>query len=78
MKFSVLIAVYAKETPAHLEQSLESIFRQELPPDEVVLVEDGPLTTALNEVVTRFKEQHEELQIVKLPHNQGLGLALKK
>ena len=78
MKFSVLIAVYAKETPAHLEQSLESIFRQVLPPDEVVLVEDGPLTTALNEVVTRFKEQHEELQIVKLPHNQGLGLALKE
>ena len=39
MKFSVLIAVYAKEIPAHLEQSLESIFRQELPPDEVVLVQ---------------------------------------
>ena len=55
MKFSVLIAVYAKETPAHLAQSLESIFRQELPPDEVVLVEDGPLTTTLDEVISRFK-----------------------
>ena len=32
----------------------------------------------LDEVVTRFKEQHEELQIVKLPQNQGLGLALKE
>lgn len=78
MKFSVLIAVYAKETPANLAQSLESIFRQELPPDEVVLVEDGPLTASLDEVVTRIKEQHEELHIVKLPQNQGLGLALRE
>ena len=59
MKFSVLIAVYAKETPTHLEQSLESIFHQDLPPDEVVLVEDGPLTADLDEVVARFKAQHE-------------------
>ena len=78
MKFSVLIAVYAKEAPAHLEQSLESIFRQELPPDEVVLVEDGPLTPALDEVIGRFKAQQEALHIVKLPQNQGLGLALKE
>ena len=78
MKFSVLIAVYAKETPAHLAQSLESIFHQELPPDEVVLVEDGPLTAELDAVVSRFKEAHEELHIVRLPQNQGLGLALKE
>ena len=78
MKFSVLIAVYAKEIPAHLEQSLESIFRQELPPDEVVLVEDGPLTPALDEVVARFKEAHTRLHIEKLPQSQGLGLALKE
>ena len=56
MKFSVLIAVYAKETSDHLAQSLESIFHQELPPDEVVLVEDGPLTTELDAVVSCFKE----------------------
>lgn len=78
MKFSVLIAVYAKEKPVHLAQSLESIFRQELPPDEVVLVEDGPLTAALDEVIGRFKERHEILRTVRLPQNQGLGLALKE
>ena len=78
MKFSVLIAVYAKEMPDHLAQSLESIFHQELPPDEVVLVEDGPLTEELDEIVSRFKEAHGELHIVKLPKNQGLGLALKE
>ena len=50
--FSVLIAVYAKELPQNLQQSLESIFHQELMPDEVVLVEDGPLTAELEQVVT--------------------------
>ena len=78
MKFSVLIAVYAKETSDHLAQSLESIFHQELPPDEVVLVEDGPLTTELDAVVSCFKEAHKELHIVKLSQNQGLGLALRE
>ena len=55
MKFSVLISVYAKELPENLRQSLESIFHQELPPDEVVLVEDGPLTAGLHEVIRAFR-----------------------
>ena len=50
MKFSVLLSVYRKEQPAYLRQSLDSIFTQTLLPDEVVLVKDGPLTDALDEV----------------------------
>lgn len=76
--FSVLIAVYAKELPQNLQQSLESIFRQELMPDEVVLVEDGPLTDALEQVVTETADKHQELHIVRLPENIGLGLALQE
>ena len=57
MIFSVLISVYAKELPENLRQSLESIFHQELPPDEVVLVEDGPLTDGLHEVIRAFRVQ---------------------
>jgi glycosyltransferase involved in cell wall biosynthesis len=36
------------------------------------------LTAELDAVVSRFKEAHEELHIVRLPQNQGLGLALKE
>jgi len=78
MKFSVLIAVYAKEQPANLQQSLESIFCQELPPTEVILMEDGPLTAELERVVSVFSESHPELHIIKSEKNQGLGLTLRE
>lgn len=78
MKVSVLISVYNKEKPNYLRQSLESIFSQTMPPDEIVLVEDGPLTDDLNIVIDSYAESHKELHIVKLPHNLGLGPALNE
>ena len=71
MRFSVLISVYHKEQPAHLQQSLDSIFYQTMPPSEVVLVEDGPLTEGLYEVISRAKQLHPEMISVTLPKNQG-------
>ena len=75
-KISVLISVYSKESADNLQQSLDSIFSQTMPPNEVVLVEDGPLTDALNTVIELYTRQHEELRVVKLPENVGLGAAL--
>ena len=44
IKFSVLMSVYKKENPIYLSDSLESILvNQNLKPDELVLVKDGPL-----------------------------------
>ena len=46
-------------------------------PDEIVLVEDGPLTEELYAVVKEFKENYSELlHIVVNKENLGLGLAL--
>ena len=47
MRFSVLLSLYYKENPIFLRESLHSVFGQTLQPDEVILVEDGPLTPAL-------------------------------
>ena len=78
MKFSVLISVYAKEQPEYLRQSLESVFDQTLPPDEVVLVADGPLTDALHEVIKDYADRHQTFRMIQLPQNKGLGLALQE
>ena len=75
-QISVLISVYSKEKPDFLRQSLDSIFTQTMPPNEVVLVEDGPLTKELDIIIQQYSKQHQELQIVKLPENAGLGPAL--
>ena len=77
-KISVLISVYSKEKPEFLRQSLDSIFSQTMPPNEVVLVEDGPLTESLNETIGIYSKQHPELHIVRLPKNVGLGAALNE
>ena len=78
MPFSVLLSLYSKENPAYLRQSLDSVFGQTLPPDEVVLVEDGPLTAALYAVVEEYAGKYPALKIVPLTENVGLGRALNE
>lgn len=78
MKFSVLMSLYAKERPTFLRQSLNSVFGQTLRADEVVLVEDGPITTELDNVVKEYCAKYPELKVVPLPVNGGLGNALNE
>lgn len=78
MPFSVLMSLYWKERPEFLRQSLESVFDQTLVPDEVVMVEDGPVGEVLEAVVNEFSAKHPEMKVVRLPRNGGLGPALNE
>ena len=53
--FSVLMSVYKKENPSYMRDCLNSVFNQTLQPTEVVLVEDGPLTQELYDLVSNFE-----------------------
>lgn len=78
MSFSVLISIYKKENPAWFKEALDSVFTQTLQPNEIVLVEDGPLTPELYEVIDEYQSKHPIFNIVKNETNLGLGLALQK
>ena len=78
MSFSVLIAVYNQEQPHFLQQALESLLQQTRLPNEVIVVEDGPLTPALNEVLARFQRQYKMCKRIAKPRQEGLGLALNE
>ena len=80
LKFSVLLSVYSKEKRKNLELSLKSIYDEQiLKPDEIVLVEDGPLTEELYTEINRQLDRLKGiLKIVKLEKNLGLGNALKE
>lgn len=77
--FSVLMSVYCKEEPKFLELAFESIFiKQTILPNEVVLVEDGPLTDELIQVIDKYQKKFPKiLKIYPLKKNGGLGKALQ-
>jgi glycosyltransferase involved in cell wall biosynthesis len=79
-KFSVLMSVYQKESPDFLQQSLESIYeKQTLKPTEIVVVEDGPLTDQLSNVLDLFSKIPDvNLKRIKLEVNSGLAVALNE
>lgn len=74
-KYSVLMSLYKKEHPEYLKLALDSMINQTVKPDEIVLVEDGPLTDELYEVTEEYRDY---LYIVKNKTNLGLGLALNE
>lgn len=72
-KYSVLMSLYKKEKANHLRIALDSMINQTVKPDEIILVEDGPLTEELYVVLDEYKPY---LHIIKNETNLGLGLAL--
>lgn len=76
-RYSVLMSVYQKEDAEFLCEALDSMMQQTICPDEIVLVEDGPLTEELYDAITGFVKSHPNLfNIVQLDENRGLGYAL--
>ena len=76
--FSVLSSVYKKESPVNLKDSLNSMMEQTLLPNEIILVEDGPLNEALYNVIEELQRKYSCLKTVVLDTNQGLGDALNE
>lgn len=75
--FSALSSIYHKESPEHFDACMQSIWdKQTLKPTEIILVEDGPLTSELDHVIAMWKTKlGDVLQIIKLPENVGTGKA---
>jgi cellulose synthase/poly-beta-1,6-N-acetylglucosamine synthase-like glycosyltransferase len=73
--FSVLLSLYAQEQPSWLSACLNSLCTQNIQPEEIIMVLDGPIGTELHHVLNRYQTQLP-LQIVPLPQHVGLGNAL--
>ena len=75
--YSFLISVYVKDSATYLEESLKSMINQSVPPNEVVLIKDGPLTPMLDEMIEKYNSLNPNLfRIIQLKNNVGLGNAL--
>lgn len=72
-KYSVLMSLYWKEKPEYLVTAIDSMLNQTVKSDEIVIVEDGPLTEELYNVLDGYGER---IKRIKNEKNLGLGLAL--
>lgn len=80
MTISVLMSVYKSEVPAYLDRALQSVwYDQTIKPLEIVLVEDGPLTDGLYDVIDRWvKELGDKIVVLKNDVNLGLTKSLNR
>lgn len=72
-KYSVLMSLYIKEKPEYLRLAVDSMLNQTVKPDEIIIVEDGPLTDAIYAVLDEYGDKITRIRNEK---NLGLGLAL--
>lgn len=70
-----LLPVHAGAEARHLKAALDAISAQERPADEVIIVEDGPLTPDLYATIDEYSNMHPECVRVRLPSNRGPGVA---
>lgn len=76
MKYSVLMSVYEKDNPEYLKLSIESMLNQTIPPEQFVLVVDGPVSEKLKKVINLYSSNKELFTLIELTENGGLGRAL--
>ena len=83
--YSVLMSVYSGEKPEFFAQSLESLYTQTYPADEIVVVCDGGLNEQLDGVLEQYSEKFGgKLKIHRLESHGGTakcantGLAICK
>lgn len=72
---TALFTVHAGVPCDHVAEALESLHAQTHAPDEVVLVEDGPLPEALLRLASDLERRHPFVVRVRLEQNAGAGVA---
>ncbi len=77
-QISVLVRTYKGDDPDGLAASIDSLLAQTRLPDEIVVVEDGPLTEPLEETLATL-EREAVVPIERVAHaeNQGNGAACR-
>lgn len=77
-KYSVLMTVYKNTILDYLKQSLESMLNQTVPPEQIVIVFDGPIPNEVREYLYEYRDNNSYLfTLVELKENMGQGLAAR-
>ena len=75
MLFSVCMSVYKNDKPDDFIVALRSIYNQTVVPNEIILVVDGPVGDALNDIIIRLEREIDVLNVLWLSENKGHAIA---
>lgn len=78
VNYSVLLTVYKSDDPEYFRLSLESMVKQTIPSNDIVIVKDGPVPAEIENIIQELKKDHPEIHPLQLERNLGLGLALNE
>jgi glycosyltransferase involved in cell wall biosynthesis len=78
--FSLLLTVYARDRCDHVREAFHSaVDAQTRRPDQVILVQDGPVGPELSSCLSELRRVSPvEVTFLSLEHNGGLGVALDR
>ncbi len=74
-QFSVCMSVYKNDNPDDFKTAIYSIYNQTMPPSEIVLVIDGPISGGLQRAVDSIREEIAILKVVPFGTNRGHAAA---
>lgn len=72
---TLLMSVYNGENPVFFRTAMDSVVSQTERVSEFLLIVDGPVDQALDQVIFEYQDRLQ-LRVIRLPHNVGLAQAL--
>lgn len=74
-KFSVAMSVYKNDNSIDFVDAVLSIFNQTSPPNEIILVIDGPVPDMMLKTIENLSEKTGIMKVIPLPKNMGHAIA---
>lgn len=77
LPITVILPVYHRVTPEEFTRSLASVHSQTCPPEEIIVVADGPIPDALSDAIDTAAQELPDLKVIRLPKNGGVAQAMR-
>ena len=74
-EFSICMSVYENDNPQDFYDAVMSIYQQTCPPEEIILVIDGPVPDEMLETINRLKAETCIMRVIPLEKNMGHAIA---
>lgn len=69
------MSVYKNDNPTDFKEAVLSIYNQTCPPDEIILVIDGPVPDIMLNTIETLAEKTGIMKVIPLPKNTGHAIA---